>query len=159
MSTKFGQLTSKERILRKLRDEFCKLRAGQFWLLLAQGRQRQHNLRKRPEIMAALGGDLELLDPCFLVAADSGKTEEESLGRRQAADDVVRSAQSEVSIGGVWRDYQQFLGVPISISDHFQAFHLLLIDQAGIVGLHTHAEGHGEQGVRIVRVRLQSELR
>jgi hypothetical protein len=35
------QFTGKEWILRKLCDELCKLGATHFWLLLAQGRQRQ----------------------------------------------------------------------------------------------------------------------
>jgi hypothetical protein len=35
----------------------------------------------------------------------------------------------------------------------------MLVDQTGIVGLHTDAYDHREQSVRIVRVRLQSHLR
>ena len=58
-----GELIGKERILRKLRDEFPKLRAGHFCLFLAQDRHRQQDLRKRPQVVAALGGDFKLLDP------------------------------------------------------------------------------------------------
>jgi hypothetical protein len=57
------QLIDKERILRKLRNEFGKLSAGHFWLLLAQGSHGQQNLRNRPKVPAMIGGDLELLDP------------------------------------------------------------------------------------------------
>jgi hypothetical protein len=64
----FSQLERKKRVLGKFRDQLLKLGAGHFCFFLAQGRQRQHDFGKRPEIMAALGGDLELLDPCFLVA-------------------------------------------------------------------------------------------
>jgi hypothetical protein len=46
----FGQLTSKKRVFGEFRDELRKLCAGHFCLFLAQGRHRQHNLRKRPEI-------------------------------------------------------------------------------------------------------------
>jgi hypothetical protein len=39
------------------------LRAGHFCLFLAQDRHRQQDLRKRPQVVAALGGDFKLLDP------------------------------------------------------------------------------------------------
>lgn len=57
-STEFGQLSREERILRELRDQFGKLSAGNIWFLLAQGRKCQQNFRKRPEVVAARGGDL-----------------------------------------------------------------------------------------------------
>src|SRR5271166_874525 len=155
----FGQFTSKKRVSGEFCDQLRKLCAGYFCVFLTQGRQGQQNLRKRPEIVAALGGDLELLDACFLVAANSREAEKKFLVSWQTSDDVIRCTQGEIGIGGIRRDRQQSVGVPISVFDHFQAFHLMLIDQRGIVGLHTQAQGHGEQGVRIIRVRLQSELR
>jgi hypothetical protein len=57
----FGQLASKKRVFGKFCDELLKLCAGHYCVLLTQGRQRQQNFRKRPEIIAARGGDLELL--------------------------------------------------------------------------------------------------
>ncbi len=71
----FGQLTGKKRVLGEFRDELRKLFAGHFCLFLAQGCQRQQNLRKRPEIMAAFSSDLKLLDAGFLVAVDSSEAE------------------------------------------------------------------------------------
>lgn len=56
------QLTRKERVLRKLSDKFVKLGARYFWLVFAQGRQHQQNLRKRPQVVAMIGCDLQLLD-------------------------------------------------------------------------------------------------
>src|ERR1019366_4638187 len=91
----FGQLTGKKWVFGKFRDEFRKLCACHFRLFLAQGRQRQQNFRKRPEIMAVLGGDFELLDPHFLVAVDSSKGKKQLLVYRQASDDVIRRAQGE----------------------------------------------------------------
>src|ERR1035437_10356602 len=87
----FGQLTCKKWVLRKLIDELLKLCSGQVWLFLAQGRQRQHDLREQPEIMAALGGEFELLDAYFLVAVDSSEAEEELLDFRQTSDSEVRT--------------------------------------------------------------------
>jgi hypothetical protein len=55
------------------------LSVGYFCLFLAQGRQRQQNLRKRPQIVAMIGGALELLDPCLLVAVDSSEAEKNFL--------------------------------------------------------------------------------
>ena len=75
----FGQLTSKERVLRELRDELLKLCAGHFCFFLAQGHQRQQNLRKRPQVVPMVGGDLELLDAYFLVAVDSSQADEKPL--------------------------------------------------------------------------------
>ena len=68
---------------------------------------------------------------------DSSEAEEKLLNSWQTSDDVIRRAQAKIGIGGVWRDYQQFLGVRIRLTDHFQAVELMLIDQAGVVGLHT----------------------
>jgi hypothetical protein len=55
-----GQLKRKKRILRELRNELRQLGAGQFHLVLAQGRQRQQNLCKRSKVMASRCGNLEL---------------------------------------------------------------------------------------------------
>jgi hypothetical protein len=41
-----------------------------------RGRERQQNLRKRPEVVAMIGGDPELLDARFPVAMDSCEGEE-----------------------------------------------------------------------------------
>jgi hypothetical protein len=60
----------------EFRDELLKLGAGELWLLLAQGRQRQQNLRKRPQVMAMIGGDRELLEAYSLVAVDSSEAKE-----------------------------------------------------------------------------------
>jgi len=38
-----------------------------------QGRPRQQNPGKRPQVVAMIGGDLELLDACFLIVLDSSK--------------------------------------------------------------------------------------
>jgi hypothetical protein len=54
-SIELRQLTGKERVLGKLRGEFVELSAGYFRLLFAEGRQRQHNLCKRPQVVAMLG--------------------------------------------------------------------------------------------------------
>jgi len=56
--------------------ELC---ADHFFLLLTQGHQRQQNLRKRPQVMAVIGGDRELLDACFLVAVGSSEAREKLL--------------------------------------------------------------------------------
>jgi hypothetical protein len=71
-----GQLTGKKRVCGEFRDEFGKLTASYFWLLLAQSSHRQQDLRKRSQVAAVIGGDLELLDPHLLVTVDSSKAEE-----------------------------------------------------------------------------------
>jgi len=109
--------------------------------------------------VAASGGNLELPEPRLLVAVDTGEAEEELLEQRQTADDVVRRTQRQIGIGGVRRHGQQALRVLVRFADHLQAVELFLVDQARIVGLHPEAQGHGEQGVGIVRVDLQSPLR
>ena len=91
-----GQLTSKKLVFREFRDKFAKLSVSYFWLLFAPGRQRQQNLRKRPQVAAIVGGDLDLLDPYFLVAMDSSEAEEESLDSWQTSDDVIRRAQAKI---------------------------------------------------------------
>src|SRR5512135_2190399 len=99
-----------------------------------------------------IGGDFELLNSRFLVAVDSSEAEEKLLNSRQTPDDVIRRAQAKIRIGGVRRDYQQFLGVLIRFTDLFQAVELTLIDKTGVVCLHSQAQRHGEEGVRVVRV-------
>jgi hypothetical protein len=47
------------------------------------------------------------------------------------------------------------LGKLVRLADYAEAFQLVLLDQTGILGLHSQAEGHGEQGVHIVWVCLQ----
>ena len=69
-SLELRQLTDKERVFWKLGGEFGKLSASYLWLLFAQGRHRQQNLRKRPQVAAVIGGDPKLLDSHFLVPAD-----------------------------------------------------------------------------------------
>ena len=54
-----------------------KLVTGNLWLFLPQGRQRQQNLRKRPEVVAVRGGYLKLLDAQFLVAVDSSEAKKQ----------------------------------------------------------------------------------
>ena len=100
---------AKSGIFGEFRDELAKLSASYFWLLLAQGRHRQQNLRKRPQVAAVIGGDLELLDPCFLVAVDSSEAEEKPLDSRQTSDDVIRRAQAKIGISGVRGDCNSFL--------------------------------------------------
>jgi hypothetical protein len=65
--TEFGQLTGKTRVFGKFDDEL--LCAGYFWLLLAQGCQRQQNLRELPQVVAMIGGDRELLAGGFFKVA------------------------------------------------------------------------------------------
>lgn len=154
----FGQLIGKQRILRKLLDQFGQLRPGQIGLLFAQGHQRKQNLGKGPQVAALCRGNLQLPDAAALVAADSGEAEEEPLGGRQAADNVVGHAQREVSIGGVRGDGQKPFGKLIRLADLAQAFHLIHINQAGVVGLQAHTERHGEQATRIIGGFLQAAL-
>ena len=111
------QLTGEKRIFGEFRDEFAKLSAGYFWFLFAQGRHRQQNLRKRPQVVAVIGGDLELLDACFLVAVDSSEAEKKLLDSRQTSDDVIRRAQAKIGIRGVRRDYQKSFSVQIGFTD------------------------------------------
>jgi len=152
-----GQFTGKKRVLGEFRDEFDQLSTRYFCLFLAQSRERQQDLRKRSQVVATVGGDLDLLDACFLVAVDSNEAEEKLLWSWQTPDEVIRRAQAQLRISGVRGDHQQFLGILVSLADLFQAVEVTLVDEAGIVGLHTHAESHGEQGVRVIRVRLQPE--
>src|SRR5581483_33579 len=105
-SIEFGQFARKNRGVRELGDQLRKLRVCYIALLLAQARQRQQDLRKRPEIAAVGSGDLDLLYAAVLIAADSCEAEEEPLWRRQAPDDVVGRAQGEVGIGGIRGDRQ-----------------------------------------------------
>jgi hypothetical protein len=56
-------------------DELPKLCAGHFCLFFAEGRQRQHNFRKGPQVVTMIGGGLDLLDTCILVAVDSSEAE------------------------------------------------------------------------------------
>src|SRR5690242_6052268 len=86
--------------------------------------------------MPALGGNRELLDPYSFVAVDSSKAEEKLLESRETPDDVIRRAQAKIGISGGRCEHQQYLGVLVRFTDHFQAFDLMLIDQTGIIGLH-----------------------
>ena len=70
---------------------------------------------------------------------DSSGAEEELLDSRQTSDDVIRGSQAKIGIGGVRCDHQQLFGVCISYANHFQAVELMLIYEAGVVGLHTYA--------------------
>jgi transposase InsO family protein len=128
-----GQLTSKKRVFGEFRDELLQLCARHFWLFLAQRCQRQHNLRKWPQVVAVIGGDLELLDPYFLAAVDSREAEEKLLESGQTPDDVIRRAQAKIGIGGVWRDHQQSFGVLVSFADLLQAVELLLVYLIGFL--------------------------
>ena len=114
-----GMLTRKERVFREFHDEFVKLSPGDFRLFLAQSRQRQHNLSKRPKVVAMSGGDLDLLDSRSFIAADSGEAEEKLLEYWLATNNVIRHAQAKVGIGGVGGDSQQFPRVGIRLADHF----------------------------------------
>jgi hypothetical protein len=45
-----------------------------------------------------IGGDLDLLDPCFLVTVDPDDAEEKLLEWRLTPDEVIRRAQPKVGI-------------------------------------------------------------
>ncbi len=70
-SIEFGQLARKKQVLWEFRDQLRKLRLCYIALLLAKARQRQQDLRKRPEVAAVRSADLELLYAAALIAADS----------------------------------------------------------------------------------------
>ena len=146
-------------ILGEFRDQFPELPAGHFCLFLAQRRQCQQDIRKRPQIVAMVGGDPRLLDPHFSVAVDDSEPQEKLLDSRRTPDGVIRLTQAQIGIRRVLRDHQEFVGVRVGLANPFQAVELWLVDQADIVGLHTDAQSHCEEGVRIVRGRLQSKLR
>jgi hypothetical protein len=78
-------------ILREFRDELLKLCARNFWVFFAQGRQCQQNLCKWPHVSAMIGGDFDLLDPCFLVAVDSSEGEKKLLWSWQTPDEVSKT--------------------------------------------------------------------
>src|SRR5579864_3233627 len=159
MSFELGKFVGKKRVLGEFRGKFCKLYASYFRLFLAQSRQRQQSLRKRPEVVAVVGSNLQLLDSCFLVSMNSGKPEEKLFDARQAPDHVIRRAQAEIRVSSVRGNGQKPVGVLIGLADLLQAVELLLVDQTRIVRLHTDAQRHGEERVRILRVRLEPTLR
>jgi hypothetical protein len=53
-----------------------------------------------------IGGDLDLLDACFLVAVYSNEAEEKPLWSWQTPDEIIRRAQAKIGINGVRRDCQ-----------------------------------------------------
>jgi hypothetical protein len=48
--------------------------------LFAQSRQRQQNLSKRPQVVATIGCDLDLLEPAFLLPWIPAKPRESFFG-------------------------------------------------------------------------------
>ena len=72
-SMEFGQLTSEKQVLRELRSQIHKLGVCLIGIFLAQARQQ--DLRRRPEVAAMRGSDLDLLDAAALIAADSCEQE------------------------------------------------------------------------------------
>ena len=59
------------------------------------------------------GGDLDMLDPFFLVALDSSEEEDELLDFRQTSGEVTRRAQTKISVVGLRRDQRQFPAVRV----------------------------------------------
>ena len=87
----FEELINVQRVLREFRDELLKLCARNFWVFFAQGRQCQQNLCKWSHVSAMIGGDFDLLDPCFLVAVDSSEGEKKLLWSWQTPDEVSKT--------------------------------------------------------------------
>src|SRR5712691_1380806 len=95
-----GQLAGEERVLGELRVQLAELRAGQLHLLFAQRRERQQQLGKRPEVVAAGRGRPELLHSAGPVAVDPADPEERPLITGQAADRKstrLNSSHSQIS--------------------------------------------------------------
>ena len=91
-----SEFTDKKLVFRVFRNQFLKLYAGYFWLLFPQSRERQHNLRKRAEVMATRSGDFELLDADLFVAVNPGEAEKK--GSREEATALAKTSRCYMQV-------------------------------------------------------------
>ncbi len=115
----------------------------------------EHETRKRGEIVALLGGELEKADPFGLVGAGAGHAEDPADGCRLETEHVVLNADGEVGVIEGWVNGEGLFGIFAGELAEFIGAVLVAVDEGGPVGLHAGGDGLAVEGVGVFGIALE----